>query len=258
MRSWAAVVVDTAIQDSEDLPAPNSLARVSDHEPVPPPPPPPSSVPPPPTGAPGEFVSEAAPSRDVRKDNPIAVASIVVATLALVLAMVVIGGFVGLIAIGMAIVGIRRSKTTGRGKGLSISAMVIAVFSVVVSVVAFIIIGTIIQGEDTVVNGITSSSSNTEFPPQEDVIDVVCTEDGGLPLAEITIENMSPEASAYTLTITWETEAGGELVEILRSTDLLPTGEQDEFRLFQRGTGAIAESCAVDRIERTSLAFLTS
>lgn len=231
---------------------------MSDHEPVPPPPPPPSQAPPPPTGPPGAPSPAGASSSDVRKDNPIAVAALVVATLGLVLAMVVVGGFIAIIAIVMGIVGIRRSKVTGRGKGLSISALVIGVFSVAVSVIAGIIIATTIRGEDVVINGITSSSDNTEFPPQEDVIDVVCTEDGGLPLAEITIENMSPEASAYTLTITWQTETGGELVEILRSNELIPTGEQTDFRLFQRGAGAIADSCAVDRIERTSLAFLTN
>lgn len=198
-----------------------------------------------------------APSRDVRKDNPIAVAALVVATLGLVLAMIVVGGFIGLIAIVMAIVGLRRSKVSGRGKGLAISALLVATFSVVVSVVAFIIIATTIRGEDTVVNGITSSSDNTEFPPQEDVIDVVCTEEGGLPLASITVENMSPESSTYILTITWETETGGQLVEILRGSDFIESGEQNEFRLFQRGAGAVADSCAVDRIERTSLGFFT-
>lgn len=208
----------------------------------------------PPLGSPAETPLKG----DVRKDNPIAVASLVVATLGLVLAVIVVGGVIGVIAIGMAIVGMRRAKTTGKGKGLSISALLLATFSVVVSVIALIIIVTTLRGEDVVINDIVSSSDNTEFPPQLDVVDVVCTEDGGLPLAEITIENMSPESSIYTLTISWQTDTGGEVTEILRSQDLVANGEQEEFRLFQRSSGVIADSCAVARIERTSLAIFTS
>ena len=178
--------------------------------------------------------------------------------LGLVLAIVVIGGFIGVIAIIMGSVAVRRSRATGQGKGFAISAIIIGAISMVAAAGAATVIASTLRGEDVVRDGVVSSSDNAEFPPQDDIVDVVCTEDGGIPLAEITIENRSPEASFYTLTITWdvETEEGTEeIVEILRSSEALPTGEQDQFRLFERTAGTIGESCAIERIERTSFSL---
>ena len=259
MRSWAECGVDTIHQDSQVSIQPNTLHDVSADDPAPPPPP--SSAPPPPPQVPPPHgptphaTGETQLTGDIRKDNPIAVAALVVAALALVLAIVVIGGFIAVISIVMAGIALRRAKATGQGKGFAITALLISAFSIVVAAGAATVIASTLRGEDVTRNGVISSSDNTEFPPQDDIVELSCTEEGGIPLAEITIENLSPETSFYTLTITWdvETEEGTqEISEILRSTDGLPTGEQDQLRLFERIPGTVADSCAIERIERTS------
>ncbi len=265
MRSWATGEWDTTTQDSQDAASPNTLHDVSEHEPVPPPPPPNSAPPPPPPLEPPNphepatsSVGVPAPDNDVRRDNPIAVAALVVSALALVLSIIVIGGLIGVIAIVMAGAAIRRSKISGQGKGLALSAIAISVFSIIASAGALTIIVSTLRGDDVVRNGIVSSSDNTEFPPQDDIVAVDCTEEGGIPLALITVENHSPEDSIYTLTITWdaETEEGTEeITEILRASEALPEGEQNVFRFFQRASGTVSDSCAVMRIERTSFSL---
>ncbi len=213
---------------------------------------------PPTPAAPGGPVDAAAPTGDVRKDNPIAVAALVVSALALVTAIIVIGGFIAVIAIVMAGTAIKRSRVTGQGKGLALSAIAISVFSIIASAGAATIIVSTLRGDDVVRDGVVSSSDNEEFPPQSDIVSVECTEEGDIPIAIVTVENNSPEDSIYTLTITWdvETEEGvEEISELLRASSALPQGEQNEFRLFQRQPGTVTDSCAVMRIERTSFSL---
>lgn len=194
----------------------------------------------------------------MRKDNPIAVAALVVSALALVTSIIIIGGLIAVIAIVMAGAAIRRSKLSGQGKGLALCAIAISAFSILASAGAATIIVSTLRGQDVVRDGVVSSSDNEEFPPQSDIVSVECTEEGGIPLALVTVENNSPEDSTYTLTLTWdvETDEGTTMItELLRSSAALPQGEQDVFRLFQRARGTVADSCALLRIERTSFSL---
>ena len=144
-----------------------------DHPPPPPPPSapppgPPRSAPPPPVGQDGQADSGA--------DNGIAIAGLVVALLGLVLSVIVVGGVVGIIGIVLSAVGYRRSKNLGgRGRTAAVTGIGLGLLSIVASV-AFVgvLLDTLNGGEEITVDGVTTSSTNTEFPPQDDLLDVTC------------------------------------------------------------------------------------
>ena len=230
------------------------------------PPPPPSSVPPPPPSDPpvptpgndstqGQLgTSDGELTGDIRKDNPIALAALVVALLGLLLAIVIIGGVVGLISLAMAVVALRRAKITNSGRGFAFGAIALSLFAIVASAGALTLLITTIQDDDFDLEALFSNSpDDDEFPPEEDILSTVCTEDG-LALATITVDNPTDSRQLYRITVTWDSTSGALLTETLES-DVLEPGEQGEFRIFQRSSSAIVDSCAVSDVRRTVSLF---
>ena len=166
------------------------------------------------------------------------------------LAVVVIGGVIGFIAIAMAVVGLKRAKATESGKGFAIGAILLGVLSIAASMGAAVIIASLVGSGELSLDGLISVPvDETEFPPEDDIIEVACTEDG-LALATLLIENPTENRNRYTITVTWENSDGGELSEILNS-DVIAPGEQAELRIFQRASTAVVESCRVTEVRRT-------
>jgi hypothetical protein len=231
------------------------LLQVNDDESVPDPPAP--RTPPAPSGAP---VSPFEPKGSSGKDNPIAVAGLVISLLALVLSIVVLGGLIAFVSFVLCVIGLRRSKTIGRGRGLAIGGIVLSILSVLASAAALaILIATINGGDEVSRNGIVTTSTNVEYPPQDDLVSVECTasESGNLPLAIITLQNNSTGRSTYRVTVTWEaqgnseeTPAAAEVSDEVRS-DYIEAGETETLRLFQRSSRALVDTCRVTRIERS-------
>lgn len=190
-------------------------------------------------------------------DNPIAVAGLVVALLALILSMIVIGGVIAFVSFGLCVVGLRRSKTLGRGRGLAISGIVLSVLAVLASGAAFAIIyATLTGGDDIELNGILTTSTNEEYPPQEDLVSVECSssDNGGLPLAIITLENKSTGRSVYSVTVEWDTPSGTVDGEV--SSDFVDEDAREVLRLFELTSAGIPDTCRVTRIERTGFLLL--
>ena len=182
-----------------------------------------------------------------------AVASLVVSLLALILSIIIIGGFIAIISLVLAIIALRRSTELGRGKGIAIGAMVLSIIAVFASVVATVFLFAWINtGEDTEIDGIASRSTNTEFPPQADLDEVECTtsEGGDAALAIVTITNRSGGQSNYQITVTWDDDTGDEILGTLRS-EFLPADDSQTMRLFAPQADADPESCRVTRIERS-------
>ena len=209
-------------------------------------------MPPPPTGQPVGLGDPAAPS----PDNPIAVAGLVVSLMGVILSIIVIGGLVGVLGFILSVIGLRRSKTIGRGRGAALGGIALAGLSLLFSTVAvgFIAAG-LNGGEERIIDGIVTTSTNTEFPPQEDLDSVECDSSGNLGLAIVTIENRSGGQSLYSVTVEWDTKAGDVVTGTLRS-EFLAAGETQTMRLFDRSGNGIADSCRVARIERSGLGLL--
>lgn len=205
-------------------------------------------MPPAPQGPPASPVSPPSTSTD----NPIAVAGLVVAVLALILSMIVLGGLVAFVSFTLCIIGLRRSKSLGRGRGLAITGIILSVLSLIASAAALVIIIATLNGGDEVVrNGIVTTSTNSEFPPQDDLVDSECStsEGGDLALAIITLENKSTGRSVYGVTVEWETRSGVVSSEV--SSDFVDAGSTEVLRLFGPSSSAIPETCRVTRIERS-------
>ena len=215
--------------------------------------PPAPKTPPPPAGTPlPPIAPEAQPT-----DNPIAVAGLVVSLLALILAIIVMGGLIAIAGFILCFIGLRRSKSLGRGRGLAITGMILSVLSIVVSGIALaILLAALSGGDETVRNGIITTSSNTEFPPQDDLAELECTasESGDVPLAIITLENMSPGRSVYGVTVEWDTPTGVIAAEV--SSEFVDAGEREVLRLFERTARGVPDTCRVTRIERSGFFFL--
>lgn len=190
-------------------------------------------------------------------DNPIAIAGLVVSLLALVLSMIVIGGVIGIVSFVLCVIGVRRSKTLGRGRGVAIGGIILSILSILASAAALvIIISSLNGGEDVIRDGIATSSTNSEFPPQDDLVDVVCStsDNGGVPLAVVTLENKSEGRSIYSVTVEWDTASGVVSGEV--SSEFIDAGESATLRLFDRSSAGVAEMCRVTRIERSGFRLL--
>lgn len=206
------------------------------------------AAPPPPSGSPHDFDEQRAP--DVRKDNPIALAALVVSIAALLLSIVVIGGLVGLIAIVMAGVGLGRSKTTGTGRGFAIGAIMLSILSLVASAGAGVLLNRIIEDGSLTAEGFNPNASSSDFPVDDDLVSVECTEDG-LALAIITVVNNTEINQRYRVTVVWETDLGEELTSEARS-DFVEPGDEEEVRIFQRSSSAMIESCEMTSFMRSA------
>lgn len=191
-------------------------------------------------------------------DNPIAVAGIVVSLLGLIMSMIVVGGFIGLVGIVLSGIGLQRSKLLGgRGKGAAVGGIALGLLSILASAGFAFLIFTQAGGgrEATTLNGIETHSSNTEFPPQDDLVAFECEQSGSSARATIELENLSPGPSVYIVTVQWDT-TGGNTVDDSVQSEIIEPGDTVTLRLIDVTGNADAESCNVTTIERTGLAFL--
>lgn len=194
------------------------------------------------------------PGPEGQADNGIAVAGLVVSLLGLILSVIVVGGFVGLIAIVLSIIGLRRSRELGgRGRAAARIGIALSLLSMVASV-AFVglLLDTLNGGPPITIDGITTRSTNTEFPPQDDLLDVSCesSESGALGLAVVEIENMSPGESSYAVTVAWDTDSGDVIDGLVRS-ESLGARESQTLRLFESTGLGLPDTCRVTAIERS-------
>jgi len=154
----------------------------------------------------------------------------------------------------LCIIGLGRSKTLGRGRGVAITGIILSILALLASVAAgFFLYTTLAGGDEIVRNGIATTSTNTEFPPQDDFVSVECSasEGGGLPLAIITLENMSGGRSFYQVTVEWDTETGTVSDEV--TSEFIDDGERTILRLFDRSSTGLTDTCQVTRIERSGV-----
>lgn len=221
---------------------------------APPPPPTPASPPPPPppsTGPTPQHSPNSGQNSPSRRDNPIALAALVVSVAALLLSIVVLGGFIGLAAIVMAAVGLRRSKTIGTGRGLAIGAIVLSLLSIVASAAASVLLVQAIEDGTLSLEGFSPESSLEDFPLDDDLVDVTCTEDG-IALAIISVENNTEVNQRYSVTVTWESSASEELLRGEARSDFIEPGMSGEIRIFERSSSAVIESCELESFVRSA------
>ncbi len=235
--------------------ATNYAESVSD---APPPPGPPPAPPPSPTpGTPPRPDTAESASGIADHDNPIAIAGIIVAVLALVLSIIVIGGLIGIVSFVLCVIGLRRARRGKRGRGLAITGIVVSLLSILFSAVAVVFLVALVRSGDEIVrDGIITTSDNTEYPPQDDIDGIECSasNSGRIAQATVTITNRSTGPSVYRITIEWETN--GEPIEEIVSTDYLDAGESASYEAVDLSGRAMEDSCRVTRIERSFLPIL--
>ncbi|MGI9607998.1 MAG: hypothetical protein ACR2P0_17850 [Acidimicrobiales bacterium] len=226
---------------------------MNDEAAAPPPPPPNPAAPAPPTGGP-----QPPPGTAPSTENPIAVAGIVVSVLALILSVVVVGFLIAIVSLALCIVGYRRARAGLEGKVISIVGIALSVLAMVFSVLGVLFIVALLRSdsEPTMRDGLETTSSNTEHPPQYDVDRVEClrSNSGRIARAEVTITNRSEGTSLYQITVTWDSSEG-EIEEVISSGQI----GRDETRSFEAVelTGvADFSSCRVTRIERSRFPIL--
>jgi len=180
-----------------------------------------------------------------------------VALLALILSMIVVGGIIAFASLTLCIIGLRRSKVSGRGRGLAISGIALSILSMLVSGAALaLLIATLSGGDEIIKDGIATTSDNTDFPPQDDLASTECSasDNGDVALAVITLENLSGGRSIYSVTVEWDTPTGVVAGEV--TTDFVDAGESETIRLFDRSGRGISDTCRVTQIDRSGFFFL--
>ena len=230
---------------------------------TPPPPPPPQPAPPPPGPssplAPPATPTEPSPQSTgiADHDNPIAIAGIIVAVLALVLSIIVVGAVIGIVSFVLCVIGLRRARQGKRGRGLAITGIIVSLLAILFSAVAVVFLLALVRSGDEIVrDGIITTSDNTEFPPQDDIDGIVCSasNSGRIAQAKVTITNRSTGPSVYRITIEWETD--GEPIEEVISTDFVDAGESASYEAVDLSGQAIEDSCRVTRIDRSFLPII--
>lgn len=181
-----------------------------------------------------------------------------VSVLGLVLAMVVIGGFIGIAGFVLSAIAFRRARKRDiGGGGMAIGGMALGVLAVVASVAGFFYILALIDSSDpTTRNGIESTSRNTEFPPQDDYDTIECgaSSSGLVSRATVTITNRSAGSSVYQLVVEWDTESGATVEEVV-TTGFVDAGETTTVEVLELSGRAVETSCRVTKMERSSYPF---
>lgn len=219
--------------------------------------PPPPAEPPPPSGAPQSPPPDEPAEEGHTRDNGIAVAGLIVALGSLILSIIVIGGITAFAALIMSVIGLRRSRTIGQGKGAAIGGIGLSLLAIAASLMTVVLlISAFNSREETVRDGIVTTSGNDDFPPQDDIDSVECSTSsgGGSALATVSITNRSGGQSVYVLTVAWTDDAGNEVTDEVRS-EYLPADDSQTMRLFAPQSDVDAESCRVTRIERSGFAI---
>ncbi len=211
---------------------------------------------PPPPSAPPVSTDPSVPGDgSARPENPIAIAGLVCSVLALICAAIVIGGVIGVVSFALSAIGLRRARLGARGRGVAIGGIVLSLLAIAMSIVALLMILSAIRGEDTVVDGIATTSSNTRYPPQSDLDDVQCetSRSGAIARAFVTLTNRSTGPSIYEVTVAWDSPDGR--IETLVSSEFVDSDETIELDALELTGRGEPDSCRVTRIERSGLPF---
>lgn len=210
---------------------------------------------PPPPAPPNPPVSSETEQSQGNESNRLATAGVLTALLALVLSIIVIGGLLAVVSLVLSGLGLRKARELQNGRGIAITGIVLSLTAMIASIGAVVFFTIAVNTEETVRDGIATTSSNTRFPPQDDLDGVECTESegGGSALAIATLTNRSGGPSVYTVTFTWQ-RSNGESSAMVRS-DSIPADATEELRLFAPSNDVIASECRVTRIERTGLSL---
>ncbi len=188
-----------------------------------------------------------------------AVAGLIVSLVGLILSIAIVGGLFGIVGGILSFLGLRRARGLGgKGRGVALGGIVLSILSIVAAVgFTLLLLDAVNGGPEIVRDGISTRSRNTEFPPQDDIVDVRCesSDGGGLALAIVEIENRSPETSSYAVTVEWDT-ADGTIEGRVGGNEIEP-GATSELRLFERSGDGEPETCVVTMINRSSFALFT-
>ena len=200
----------------------------------------------------------ASPSSDLPRENPMALAGLMISVLGLVLAIIVVGAFVGLAGLVISAVAYRRTVTRGLdGRGLALSGMALGIASIGLSVLGFFTLLSIVDTQDPIIrDGVATTSRNTTQPPQDDIDGIECrtSNTGQIAQATVQLTNRSSERSLYQVRVEWDT-GGDEPVHDVVTTGYIQPGETDQVDVIDLSGRAIAESCAITAIERQTLPF---
>lgn len=188
-----------------------------------------------------------------------ATVGLIVSTLGLVLAIIVIGGFIGLIGLVVSVIGLRRSRTLdGRGRAFALGGIALGLLSIGTAIYgAFWIQSLLDSGETTVINNIESTTSDAEYPPQETFDGIECgsSNTGLLARATVTLTNRNDKDSRYSVTVRWDTDED-DTVERTFTTDTLEVDETNSFTTTELTGTAVVDSCRVVKINRPRQGFL--
>lgn len=191
--------------------------------------------------------------------NGLALAGMMVSLLGLVLSIIVIGGFLGLAGFVLSALGLRRARSLdGNGKAIAVGGMVVGILAIGLSILGFFWIRSFLDnGDTTVINGIRSTSADTEHPPQEDFDRIECggSNTGLLARATVTLTNRSSRDTRYTVTVEWDTETTTTVSDTF-TTDSVDIGETDSFSTIDLSGEALIETCRVVEINRRPFSFL--
>ncbi|RZV48487.1 MAG: DUF4190 domain-containing protein [Acidimicrobiales bacterium] len=209
-----------------------------------------SPTPPRPPAAPSD--SGAAAATEESTENPIAIAGILVSVMGLVLAIIVVGGFIGLTGFILSAIGYKRSKAGLDGRRLAIGGMVLGVLAVAFAVLSTFIIVQALNDGDSFLFGDSDSALNEEFPPEDDVDLVECraSNSGAIGQAVVTITNNSDRTAAYLVDIAWVDDSGAAVTSSVRSAPA-ESGETIDVRVIDLTGMGDPDTCELTQIDRT-------
>lgn len=187
-----------------------------------------------------------------------ALAGLMISVLGLVLAIIVVGAFIGFAGFVVSTVAYRRARTRDLdGRGLALGGIVLGLASMALSVLGFFTLLAIVDSGDPIVrNGIATSSRNTTQPPQDDIDSIECqtSNTGRIARATVQLTNRSSERSLYEVRVEWNDGSGGQVHDVVR-TDYLEPGETESIEVLDLSGDAVADSCAITAIDRQTLPF---
>ena len=104
----------------------------------------------------------------------------------------------------------------------------------------------------TAADGPNTASSNTEFPPADDVAITECTtqEALGWPVAKLTITNNSPKSSTYMVSVNFVNTAGQKIGEGMISSSNVAPGQQALVEASGTGEPEPGFTCEIAQVER--------
>jgi hypothetical protein len=158
---------------------------------------------------------------------------------------------VGVAGLTVGLVALRRRRSVRR---LALGGTLLAIVGLVVGlgVVAFLVAND--DGPDevtaSVIDGIESSSHDTEHPPQHDLApDVLCQVEIGALRAAGTVTNHTSIDVTYQVLTRWQNQ-GRDIAHATAIVESVPPGATRDWEVTAIGDGDIETSCSVVRIDR--------